>query len=69
MCLQTTNDNQHKAPIPEKSERNNMGPTAAPALCLEENLSGGTGRDNLSRTCLDLNIEGKMINLLEENIQ
>lgn len=55
--------------IPEKSETNNMSPTVAPALCLEATLSGGTGRDNPSRTCLDLKVAGKIINFLDENIQ
>ena len=36
-----------------------MSPTVSPVLCLEANLSGGTGRDDLHRTCLALNIAGK----------
>lgn len=36
-----------------------MSPTVSPALHLEANLSGGTGRDDLSKTCLDLNIVEK----------
>lgn len=69
MCLWTSDKNQHRSVIPEKSETNTMSSAVASVLYLEVTLSGDTGKDNPNRTCLDLTVAGKIMNFLEENRQ